>query len=98
MVGTQSFGVRVGDRYSVRCEGECRDVCMELPGLTIVQNFFLFDMSSADVVLGIAWLETLGKTVTDWRKQIMKFTLGNQTVCLYGDPSLSKTMVPQGDD
>ncbi|XP_031283145.1 uncharacterized protein LOC116141808 [Pistacia vera] len=90
---SKSFGVRVGDGYSVRCEGECRNVCMELQGVTIIQNFFPFDMSSADVVLGIAWLETLGETTTDWRKQTMRFKLGDQIVCLSGDPSLNKTMV-----
>ncbi|XP_031271166.1 uncharacterized protein LOC116129586 [Pistacia vera] len=93
VVRTQSFGVGVGDRYSVRCEGECRDVCMELQGVNIIQNFFPFDMSSADVVLGIAWLETLGETITYCRKQIMKFTMGHKTVYQSRDPSLTKTLV-----
>ncbi|XP_031278388.1 uncharacterized protein LOC116136865 [Pistacia vera] len=65
---TQAFGVRVGDGYKVRCEGECKAVRLEVQRVQIIQDFFPFDMSSADVVLGMAWLETLGETTMNWRK------------------------------
>lgn len=93
VTGTQSFGVRVGDGYRVRSEGECRGVCIDLQGVTAVLDFFPFDMNSSDVVLGMAWLETLGETMIDWKNQVMLFKNKGKTVTLCGDPTLSKTLV-----
>ncbi|XP_031257652.1 uncharacterized protein LOC116115659 [Pistacia vera] len=90
---TQTFGVRVGDGYQMRCEGECREVQLDIQGTPIIQNFFPFEMNSADVVLGVAWLETLGETTVDWKTQVMKFKLGDRIVKFVGDPSLSKTLI-----
>lgn len=73
---TKPFRVRVGDEYKVQSEGKCKGVCLEIQGIIIVQNFFPFDIRSVDVILGIAWQETLVKTMTDWNKHIMKFRLG----------------------
>ncbi|XP_031256704.1 uncharacterized protein LOC116114710 [Pistacia vera] len=93
VVTTPSFRVRVGDGYRVTCQGECKAVLLELQGMVVVQDFFSFEMGSTDVVLRMAWLETLGETGINWKKQTMKFKVGERMVQLRGDPSLSKTLV-----
>lgn len=80
VVKIQSFGVRVGDGYRVRSEVECCGVCIELQGVSIIHNFFLFDISSLYVVIGITWLETLQETIVDWKTQVMKFKMGGNKV------------------
>ncbi|KAF2300154.1 hypothetical protein GH714_009962 [Hevea brasiliensis] len=46
-----------------------------------------------DFILGVAWLETLGEIHANWRQMTLKFQMGNRTVILQGDPSLSRTPV-----
>ncbi|KAH0682484.1 hypothetical protein KY289_020236 [Solanum tuberosum] len=45
---------------------------------------------SADVVLGLEWLETLGDIQANFKTLTLKFEIGGQTQVVRGDPSLSK--------
>ena len=51
------------------------------------------ELGSSDVILGMKWLATLGETQVDWGTLIMRFKVGDTTITLHGDPSLSKTLV-----
>lgn len=44
------------------------------------------------MILGIQWLETYG-IHTNWKTQVMKFSLGKEMITLRGDPSLGKTLI-----
>ena len=51
------------------------------------------ELGNFDVILGMKWLATLGETQVDWGSLIMRFKVGDMTITLHGDPSLSKTLV-----
>ncbi|KAK0577832.1 hypothetical protein LWI29_000918 [Acer saccharum] len=91
---TEAYEVTIGTGDSVKGEGICKGVTLHLQGINIVEDFLPLGLGSSDVILGIQWLATLGMTHTNWKLQVMKFQLGNETVTLRGDPSLGKTLVP----
>ncbi|KAL5542906.1 hypothetical protein UlMin_010616 [Ulmus minor] len=82
IVKTGAYGVTMGTGAAVRGEG-----------LYIVDEFLPLGLGSSEAILGVQWLETLGMTRTNWKTQVMKFMLGNESVTLRGDPSLGKTLV-----
>lgn len=90
---SEEYGVTMGTGTAVRGRGLCRGVALHLQGIDVVEEFLPLGLGSADVILGIKWLETLGMTHTNWKTQVMKFRLGNESVTLRGDPSLGKTLV-----
>lgn len=49
---TQEFVVEVGDGHCVKNQGVCKGMELELPNLTVTQDFFLFELRGVDVVLG----------------------------------------------
>ncbi|TXG60604.1 hypothetical protein EZV62_015177 [Acer yangbiense] len=89
----EAYGVTMGTGDSVRGEGICKGVTLHLQGINIVEDFLPLGLGSSDVILGIQWLATLGMTHTNWKLQVMKFQLGNESVTLRSDPSLKKTLV-----
>ncbi|KAH9650018.1 hypothetical protein KPL70_026202 [Citrus sinensis] len=93
IVKTGAYGVTMGTGAAVKGEGLCRGVTIHLHGIDIVEEFLPLGLGSSDVILGVQWLETLGMTHTNWKTQVMKFMVGNESVTLRGDLSLGKTLV-----
>lgn len=90
---TKRYNVTVGDGYRVQGSGVCQDVELEIQGLKVLQSFYLFDLGGADIVLRVEWLESLGEVKVNWKLLTMKIKEGDRSICLRGDPSLSKTLV-----
>ncbi|GKA87149.1 retrotransposon-related protein [Tanacetum coccineum] len=59
-----------------------------MQGVTIEVDLYVLPMQGPDVVLGIQWLQNLGKVTHDYAAQTMEFTLLNTTYSLKGDESL----------
>nr|GEX74556.1 Ty3/gypsy retrotransposon protein [Tanacetum cinerariifolium] len=57
-------------------------------GLDIKVDLYVLPTQGPDVVLGIQWLQQLGKVAHDYAHQVMEFTLSNTTHTLTGDASL----------
>ncbi|XP_031283947.1 uncharacterized protein LOC116142668 [Pistacia vera] len=89
----KSFGVMVGNGFTVRGKGICRGVPLRMQGIELCQDYFPFELGGADVVLGISWLSTLGDVCANWRNLTMEFFSEGKRVVLQGDPSLVKTVV-----
>ncbi|KAL5573444.1 hypothetical protein UlMin_023041 [Ulmus minor] len=93
VVKTEVYEVTMGTVTAVCGEGLCRGVILHLQGIDIVEEFLPLGLGCYDLILGIQWLETLGMTHTNWKTQVMKFQLGNESVTMRRDPSLGKTLV-----
>lgn len=106
--GTSGYIVIVGTGLAVKGEGICRDVELLTQGCTVMTIFLPLDLGSADVMLGIQWLETLRDMQVNWKLQVMKFKVQGKIVTLRGDPSLGssaislkslwKTLAQQGEE
>lgn len=56
---TKALGIQLGDGHKAIVQGRCPSVEVEMDALTIANDPFVFDLGDTDVILGIAWLETL---------------------------------------
>lgn len=80
-----SFAVMVGSGQRLRCEGVVRQVTLLIQGTTLVEDLYVLPFHGADVVLGVAWLAMLGRTVTDYVTREFEFTLKGSKVLWHID-------------
>ena len=85
---TSEFSVKVGNGQQVRSMGVCKAVRIQFPELVVEQNLFLFPVEGAEVVLGLAWLDTLGDVRANFKECKLQFRLNGVKVALRGDSDL----------
>ena len=90
---TKELGVKLGDGHTVPCKGLCRAVDISAGELKITADCYPFKLGGVDLILGIAWLETLGEVRVNWQKMTMTFATGGFLRKLQGDPALSTSPV-----
>lgn len=93
ITSTKEFGVSLGTGDAVQGQGECKAVVLELPNVTVIEDFLPLQLGSSDVILGVQWLEKLGTMTANWKTQALQFTLKGQPVKVQGEPSLNRTQV-----
>lgn len=70
---TSRLGAKLGDGHKVSARGVCNNVQITLGDLSFLVNCYKFDLGGVNVILGVAWLETLGEVRVNWRTMTMKF-------------------------
>ncbi|KFK32727.1 hypothetical protein AALP_AA6G281200 [Arabis alpina] len=85
---SHSYGVMTGTRAEVVGKGICREVKLEMQGITVVSNFLSIELGGADVIMGIQWLGTLGEMKVNWKLQRARFRVNGQKVTIQRDPEL----------
>ncbi|KAG9458686.1 hypothetical protein H6P81_003194 [Aristolochia fimbriata] len=90
---TTEFGVHLGDGHRVLSRGLCKELKVQIGDIQIAVDCYPFDLGGVDLILGVAWLEKLGKMRVEWRKMYMKFTHNGREVTIQGDPTLTRTQV-----
>ena len=63
----------MGTEDKVCDQGMCKEVALQLQGIDNYDDFLPLGLGRSDIILGIQWLETLGKTHIDWKQEVMKF-------------------------
>ncbi|KAA0047601.1 ty3-gypsy retrotransposon protein [Cucumis melo var. makuwa] len=86
---TTNYRVIMGSGKAMQGKGMCKGVTMELPVLTIVDDFLPLELDNLDMVLGIQWLLNQGTMIVDWKELAMTFVVGDSNVILKEDPSLT---------
>ncbi|KAD4585722.1 hypothetical protein E3N88_23323 [Mikania micrantha] len=80
----QPFGVQIGNGDVIRCSRVCKQLPIQINDLKIVEDFHLFSIGGADLVLGIQWLSTLNTVQANWKDMSMVFTIEGKRYKLQG--------------
>ncbi|GJU46888.1 ty3-gypsy retrotransposon protein [Tanacetum coccineum] len=83
-----AFKVYIGSGETLLCENVCSHVSLLMQGVAVDVDLYVLPMQGPDVVLGIQWLQHLGKVTHDYARQTMEFNLLGTTFTLKGDESL----------
>lgn len=76
--------IKLGDGHKVVTRGICKGVRMKMGEIEIVIDALVLELGGLDMVLGVAWLSTLGQVIMDWKALTMEFADGNKWVKLQG--------------
>lgn len=91
--GKTGYRVLMGVGIAVKGEGICKGLKLTAQNVEIVSDFLPLELGSADVILGVQWLETLGEVKVSWKLQQMRFKINDVTVTLQGDQKLTNSAV-----
>ncbi|XP_014499211.1 uncharacterized protein LOC106760262 [Vigna radiata var. radiata] len=93
-----NFKVLVGNDNALVAEGLVKDLEVRIQGHSLTLLVYLLPVTGADLVLGIAWLATLGPHISDYSTLTLKFYLGNHFVTLHGEQNTLPVVfsVPSG--
>ncbi|KAH0747437.1 hypothetical protein KY285_009094 [Solanum tuberosum] len=87
--------VSVANSRKVQTAAVCKNLKWLLQGITFSSDFLLLPLGNADIVLGVQWLNTLGRILFDFRNRTIEFVhLGRKHV-LRGASSQIKTTKAQ---
>ena len=92
MNATSIYTVEVGDGRKLDCEGICSELTLEMQGLKIQQDFYVFDLGGVDVVLGMEWLASLGEVRANFHELTLKIPVANGYHTLKGDSALTRAV------
>ncbi|XP_073225578.1 uncharacterized protein [Cicer arietinum] len=76
--------IRLGDGHCILTLGKCEEVPLVLGSIAITVEAYVLGLTRADLILGVVWLETLGKVIMDWKEMSMLFNHGRRPVQLRG--------------
>nr|KYP61158.1 hypothetical protein KK1_023583 [Cajanus cajan]KYP68329.1 hypothetical protein KK1_021950 [Cajanus cajan] len=82
------FQVMVGNGDTIPCTGFCPNVDLTIQSHKFIIPCYLLPIAGADLVLGIAWLQTLGSIVSDFSVPCMTFTHDHTLITLLGSTNL----------
>ena len=67
--------MRVASGEELRCEEVIREVEVHVQGVPLIVDCYVLQLPCLDVVLGVAWLKSIGRVQMDYARMIMKFIL-----------------------
>jgi len=78
------FSVIVGNGQSIECQGYCSAFPVMLAGELFSIPMFVLPIHGADVVVGVQWLQTLNRFISDYTVPLIEFTHNSKTIALTG--------------
>ena len=78
----------VGNGNHMQAEGRVQDIQLQVQGHTFNVPVYLLPISGADLILGGAWLATIGLHLADYQSLQIKFYHQGKFVTLRGDATL----------
>nr|KYP65721.1 hypothetical protein KK1_011983 [Cajanus cajan] len=88
------FQVMVGNGDTIQCTGFCPHVDLTIQSHKFTIPCYLLSIAGADLVLGIAWLQTLGSIVSNFSVPCMTFTHDHTLITLLESTNLPPTQLP----
>ncbi|GMI93353.1 hypothetical protein HRI_003004600 [Hibiscus trionum] len=90
---TLNFTILVGNGQRLNNEGCARDVPVIVQNTKLQTDFYILPIEGADVVLGVAWMATLGPITMDFSKLTFEFMHDNTRHCWQGDSELGPQQI-----
>lgn len=81
---TKEFCVGLGNGSRCFSQGICKALDIKVGRYTMTVDAYVLDLGGVDVILGVAWLETCGKTMIDWKKKTISFEEQGRLITLRG--------------
>lgn len=78
------FRVVVGNGATLLCTHMARQTKLEIQGTVLSVDLHILPIHGPDVILGMDWLESLGKVTADFLGKTLEFKLGGRPVTLKG--------------
>lgn len=76
------IGVKLGDGHRILTQGKCPEIKVQLGAMEIEVEAYIMELGGIDLILGVVWLETLGKVMMDWRDMSMSFIRNGKEIKL----------------
>ncbi|KAG7579311.1 Integrase catalytic core [Arabidopsis thaliana x Arabidopsis arenosa] len=76
--------VSVADGRKLKVDGKITEFTWKLQSTGFQSDILLIPLQGIDMVLGVQWLETLGRISWEFKKLEMRFKINNQKVLLHG--------------
>ncbi|CAH9073319.1 unnamed protein product [Cuscuta epithymum] len=92
----QGNRVQLGNGECIQIGGRCAGIDLNVQGIGIHQTYYLLELGSTDLVLGMDWLTSLGDTEINFQSQTFKWEIQGQKVILQGEDSSSEQNVEGG--
>ena len=86
---TSPLRVMVGNGQYLECHSICDAISVQIQNHNFTVDLHVLPISSANVVLGVQWLKSLGPVLTDYSTLSMQFIHNDQLITLQGDPEAS---------
>lgn len=86
LVPSKPLGVKLGDGHRVLTMGKCAAISLVLGEMETTIDAYILELGGVDLILGVVWLETLGKVTMDWKEMSMVFNYNGNLVKLIGQP------------
>ena len=67
--------VQVANDDKLLCQEVVRDVEVHVQGVPLTVDLYVLPLTHIDVVLGVAWLRSVGRVQTDYGRMVMKFVM-----------------------
>ncbi|WVY94528.1 hypothetical protein V8G54_033616 [Vigna mungo] len=93
VIATAPYTVSLGDGCRRVTQGRCVGVVVRLEEMDVVEEFHVFELGGVDIILGVAWLAKLGDVRANWESMTMEYHVGEKTITIKGDPTLSRQLV-----
>ena len=90
---TTQFRVYIENGDFLLCTQFCQQVQLTLQGTEFPMDLFVLPIEGVDIVLGIQWLQQLGRVSHDYSALSMEFSFNGKSIILRGDVSTSPTLV-----
>lgn len=74
----------VGNGEALLCSNVSRHTKLEVQGTIFQVDLHILPIHGPDVILGMDWLESLGKVTADFVGKTLEFTLGDKAISLKG--------------
>lgn len=72
--------IKLGDGYRAMVQGQCRGLEVVMGDVSVKVDALLFKLEGIDMVLGMAWLASLGGMWVNWKEQVIKLQLAKKCV------------------